>query len=106
MTKKMIVNIYLTLDFPKQNSIFANSYIKVTGGCLGGLNPVQISIQALTIIGSPLILVVTVFTVTQRYIISLSVICCLHCVILHLVIIIANKLIFSTQISIIFSYTT
>lgn len=69
----MIVNIYLTLDFPKQNSIFANSYIKVTGGCLGGLNPVQISIQALAIIATPLILVVTVFTVTQRYIISLSV---------------------------------
>ena len=27
MTKKMIANIYLSLDFPKQNSIFANSYI-------------------------------------------------------------------------------
>lgn len=25
MTKKMIANIYLSLDFPKQNSIFANS---------------------------------------------------------------------------------
>ena len=34
MTKKMIANIYLFLDFPKQNSIFANSLsIKVTGGC-------------------------------------------------------------------------